>query len=101
VGEAEEGKSLRLPDPASLPILGSEPAELDEPRLSGMQFQVESPESFPKIRMEPNGIGLVLEAHNEVISIPDDDHVASSMLLPPLIGPQVENVVQVDVRQEG
>jgi hypothetical protein len=101
VGEAEEGESLRLPCPASLPGLGGEPAELDEPRLFGMQFQVESPESIPKIRMKPYGIGLVLEANNEVISIPDDDHVAPSMSLPPLIGPQVEDVVQVDIRQEG
>ena len=48
---------------------------------------------------EPTGVGLVLEADDDIVRIADDDHVACRLAPSPAVGPQVEDVVQVDVGQ--
>jgi hypothetical protein len=45
-------------------------------------------------------IGFVLEARDDVVGIPHDDHIAGGIAPPPLLRPKVENVVQVDVRKQ-
>lgn len=42
-----------------------------------------------------------LESHHEVIGVAHDIHVSARLLLPPGLDPQVEHVVQVDVREQG
>jgi hypothetical protein len=42
----------------------------------------------------------VLEADNDVIRIPQDDHVAFGFLPSPPVGPEIEDVVQVHVREQ-
>jgi hypothetical protein len=37
---------------------------------------------------------------HEVIGIPDNDHVAAGLLAPPRLDPEVEHVVEIDIRQE-
>jgi hypothetical protein len=49
---------------------------------------------------EPLRVGSMFESHHGVIGIADHDHVARSMMLTPVPGPQVEDVVQVDVGQQ-
>src|SRR5208283_1816871 len=44
--------------------------------------------------------GFVLEAQHHVVRITDDDHVAFGLSASPLLGPQVDRVVQVDVREQ-
>jgi len=43
----------------------------------------------------------MLEAHHGVVGIADDDHLAAGTSPPPLLDPQVVDVVQIDVRQDG
>ena len=49
---------------------------------------------------EPICIGLALKADDYIIGIAHDDHVAGGLVPSPAFSPQVQNVVQVDIRQE-
>jgi hypothetical protein len=42
----------------------------------------------------------MLETDNEVVDIPDHDHVAHGLSPSPAFGPEIEDVVEVDVREQ-
>jgi hypothetical protein len=67
----------------------------------GMQFQVELLKSFLKLSMELLGFLAILKANHKVICEAHDHYITVCLLLSPLVGPQVEHIVQVDVRQQG
>src|SRR5215470_4118021 len=46
---------------------------------------------------EASGLGLVLESDDEIVGIAHDDHVARGLTPAPALGPEIEDVVQVDV----
>src|SRR6266511_2360080 len=98
--EAEERERLRFAESARLPSLGGEPSELDQPRLLGRQLQAELREPAAKVGEEPLRITLVLEAHDVVVREAHADHVAARFAESPPLGPQIEDVVQVDVREQ-
>ena len=45
-------------------------------------------------------IGLMLETDDEIVSVADHNHVPMRHFLAPLLGPQIEDVVQVHVGQQ-
>src|SRR5438552_17864991 len=96
--EAEEINRLRLAEPARLPP-GGVPPELDQARLARVQSQGELREPLAKVRQEPLRVTLMLKARDEVIRETHDDHVTARVAAPPPAGPQVEDIVEVDVRQ--
>ena len=100
VRETQELERLRLPVAAALPVAGGEPPELDQPRLVRMQLQAELREPVAQIGEEPLGVVSVLEARHVVVGEPREDHVPSRVPPPPLVGPQVKHVVQVDVGKQ-
>ncbi len=100
VREAKKVECLRLPLPTPLSIVCCVVAKLDYARFLGMQFQLELGEAFRQLFVKPLGIRLVLKGHDEVISPADDDDVAFGFCLAPLLHPEVEHVVQVDVGQQ-
>jgi hypothetical protein len=100
MGEAQEREGLRLAIPALPSLLGGDPPEFDQSRLLGVQGQAEFLEAFPQFSEEPFGLAAVLEPHDEIVGVPHDDHVACGGLGPPLLNPQVEDVMQEHIRQE-
>jgi hypothetical protein len=76
------------------------PPELDQPCLLGIQLQTELRESVAKLRPEPLGVLPMLKPHHEVIGPAHDDHITARVPNPPLVGPQVKDVVRVDVREQ-
>jgi hypothetical protein len=42
----------------------------------------------------------MLEAHDQVVGIPDYDHVARGLASSPTVGPEVEDVVEVNVGEQ-
>ena len=98
--EAEEGERLRFPESTLLPVLGGVPTEFQQPRLVGMQFQGELREALAQRDQEPFRIVTELKAHDEVVCVPHDEHVAAGLRPPPPMDPEVEHVVQIHVRQE-
>ena len=100
VREAQEVEGLRSALSTSLPILPGKPPELDEPGLVGVYLQSEACEPLLHGVQKTLRVPLVLEAHHEVVGVAHDDCVAFDLAAAPLLlEPQVENVVQVDVRQ--
>jgi len=91
---------LRLAVAAPGPILGGEPSELDQPRLLARQLQAEHREPVAKVGKEPLGVITMLKARHVVIGEPREDHVPTRVPPPPLVGPQVKDVVEVDVREQ-
>src|SRR5580692_6729922 len=98
--EAEEVERLRLPFSAPLPVSRRVRSELQKPRFVRMQFELELPESLGKFRQEPLGIRFVLEPNHDVVRVPHDDHIAVRLLSTPCLSPQIEDVMEVDVRQQ-
>ncbi len=62
-----------------------------------MQLQTELREPVAKIGKEPLGVVTMLKARHVVVSETREDHVPVRVAPPPLVGPQIEHVVQVDV----
>ena len=96
----EEIERLRPSETTRLPVSGGVPSELDQSCLLGVQLQRELCEPLAQVGQEPLGVLTMLEAHNEVVRPAHDDHVAVSVAAPPLLGPQVKDVVQVDIRKQ-
>jgi hypothetical protein len=98
--EAQKVEGLGFPLTTRLALLGRPATKLDDARFLGMQFQFELGEAFRQFVMKLLGILLVLKAHYEVIGPPDDYHVAFGFCLSPVLHPEVEHVVQIEVRQQ-
>jgi hypothetical protein len=84
----------------TLPSLGGEPSELDQPRLVRVQLQPELREALAEISEEPLGVLTMLKARHIVVGVPHENHVPPRVAPPPLVGPQVKHVVQEDVREQ-
>ena len=100
VREAKKVECFGLPLSPPLSIVRCVKAELDDARLLGMQFQFELGEAFRQFVMKPQRIRLVLKAHHEVISPTDNYYVAFGFCLSPVLHPEVEHIVQIDVSQQ-
>jgi hypothetical protein len=100
VREAQKVECLRLPLSTPFSSFGCVAAKLEYARFLRMQFQPELGEPFRQLLMEPCGVRLVLKTHHEVISPPHDNHVARGFCLAPVLHPEVEHIVQVDVGQQ-
>src|SRR6266540_1977821 len=98
--EAQKPERLRLAESPRLPSLGREPAELDQARLLGGQLQAELRKPAAKLGEEPLGVITMLEADDVVVGETHDDHIAVRIPPPPLVGPQVEDVMEIDVCEQ-
>jgi hypothetical protein len=65
-----------------------------------MQFQAELRQAFPEFLQESLRFRSALETHHQIIGIPDDNDIATGHFLAPGSDPQVEHVMQVDVRKQ-
>ena len=61
-----------------------------------------SPWAIPVDKRTSSSAGIVpvLEAHDVIVSETQDDHLAARPPTPPPIGPQVEHIVEVHVREQ-
>ena len=79
---------------------GGEAPKLDQPRLALVQLQTKAREPLAKLGPEPLGLATILKAHHEVIREPRHDDIAASVPRTPLVDPQVEHVMEVNVREQ-
>ena len=98
--KAQEVERLRASRSACSPVPFGVPAKLDESDLVGVQFQPEASESLLQIPQEAFRIVPMLEPGDVIICVAHYDQVAARFLRSPLLGdPQVQHVVQVDIRE--
>jgi hypothetical protein len=91
---------LGLTQPPRPPTRGREATELDQARLVRVQLQGELREPLTKLGEEPLRILLILETDDEVVREPHDDHITARTAASPPVDPQIEDVVEVDVREQ-
>jgi hypothetical protein len=101
MGEAQEVERLRLAKPCPLPLLRRSAAELDQTGLVRMQGQRKLRQPIPQFCLKPLGIGLVFKPGDDVIGIAHQDDVPLGMVASPPLSPEIKDVMQVDVRQQG
>jgi hypothetical protein len=99
--KAQEIEALRLPLTPLLSVGRGIAPKLEDTGLLGVQLQRELPQSLAELSQEPLGVRAVLESNDEVVGKARDDDAATCVPSPPLLNPQVEDVVEVDVRQQG
>ena len=65
-------------------------------------MKIQSKTSKPLLEIGKELLRFVpmLEANDRVVRIAHDDHVAGGASLPPLVGPLIIDMMEVDVRQE-
>jgi len=100
VREPQEVEGLGLSLAPALSVWHGEPPKLDQPGLFRVQLQSELRHPLAKIVQEPLGFRSMLESNNEVVGVAHDDHVPVCPLPSPLLDPQVERVVQVEIGQK-
>ena len=98
--ETQKVKRLRFAVASVSSVLLRIAAKLDDSRLVGMQLQSELREALAQFRQKPLCFMTMLEARNEVISKTDEDHLSVRLLLSPSLDPEVEYIVQIDIRQQ-
>jgi hypothetical protein len=100
VREAEEGERFWLAQSTLVSAFDREAAELDQAGFVWMQVQAELREAPSEFLKAAFGIGAVLEPHDEIVRVPDDDRIALCVVLSPVLSPQIEYVVEKYIRQE-
>jgi hypothetical protein len=98
--KAEKVECLGLPFSAPLPVLDRKRSKFQQPRLLGMQCQVELPHSLGEFRPELFGLRFALESNHDVVCESHDDDLTVRPLLTPRLDPQVEYVMKIDVCQK-
>ena len=96
--EAKEGERFRPAESLLFSVGCREAAKLDQPGFLGMQFEAKLFQPCLEVSEESLSFTARLEPQHEIVCVADDDHIAACVTLSPLLNPQVENVVQVDVR---
>src|SRR3984893_5947561 len=100
VHKPQKLEGLRLPLPSLPPVPCGVPPKLQQPRLVRVQLQPKLLQPLPQDVQETLGIRVGLEPHDLSDQIAHDYDLTVRFCLPPPLCPQVEPVVQVQVRQQ-
>ena len=100
MGEAQEREALRFAKPAPSAPVRRVAAELDQAGFVRMERQRKLIQPFTHRLQEAPGVILMLEADDDVVGIAHDDHVARGLTPSPAFGPEIADVVQVDVGEQ-
>jgi hypothetical protein len=87
VSEAQEREGLRFPFAPLFPFVGCKTPELDQPCLFRVKFQAELRQPFLELFKEPHCFGSVLETHDKIVGITNDDDIARCHFPAPGIRP--------------
>src|SRR5712692_5361587 len=97
VGKSEKVEGFRFAQALPPSVRGRKPTELQQTRLLRVQFQAEFQESLLQLCQEIFSIRSVLKSHNDVIGEAHDDNIAVRRPLTPLLHPEIEHIMQIDV----
>src|SRR5262249_6166852 len=92
---------FRFPLATSLAPFTCPTPALNEARLVRVQCELKPVEAFPQVAQKLLGVVFVLEADDEIVPVPHDDDVSPCGPTAPLRRPEVKDIVQVEVSQEG
>ena len=98
--EPKEVERLRSALPPPAPPLSRKTTELNQPRLIRVQAQSELGQPFPQFLQEGSRCPHLLKAHHTVIGITSYNDLSAPWLFSPVLNPEIERVVQVNIRQQ-
>src|SRR5215470_5665912 len=99
-GRAQGREGVRVTNTAYLAIYRGLASERNHAGHDRVERQRECRDPLAHCIEETTCVVLMLEAGHQIIGVAHDDHVATGLLPSPAFGPQIENVVQVDVAEE-
>lgn len=99
--ESQEVEGFRLSQPAFLPVDRCKAAKLDQACLVRVELKQEFLQSFPQCHQEPLGIVGSFEADHGIIGVTHDNEVSAGVMFAPAVDPEVEDVMEKDVGQQG
>ncbi len=97
--ETQEVERFRFPFASALPIPYRQTAKFDQAGLLRVHLQPKALHAPFQLPLESLCIAAVLKPHDKVICVTHDDDLACGVALSPLLHPQVQNIVQVYIRQ--
>src|SRR3954468_839028 len=100
VREPQKVEGLRAPLPGGRSALGGEPPERDQPGLALVDRQAELRQPLCQRSEELSPLRSVLTADHQVIRIPTHDDLSGCSVSPPLVYPEVDDIVEKDVRKD-
>src|SRR5262245_25690287 len=98
--EAQELEGFRFSEPALRSSGHRMAAKLDQAGLFRMQRQRELLQPFTHRVPEAPGVTFMLETDDEIVSISHNDHVTRGLVPSPAFSPEIEGIVQVDIRKQ-
>ena len=98
--EPQKLEGLRSTEPSTLAALGRIATKLQQSGLVPVKFETKLLEPLAHRIPEAPRISFVLEASDQIIGVAHDDHLALGLLPPPLLSPEIEDIVQVDVGKQ-
>ena len=98
--EAQKVEYFRLALASLLPVFGCMAPKLNQARLVRVQLQPELLQAVLPFLEKPLRVGAVFESRDDIIRVADNDHIARRMMFTPVLDPQIEGIVQVDVGQQ-
>src|SRR5712692_3951906 len=99
VSETEKVEGFRTSLPTQSPSLGGIAPEFNQARFLWVEFQTELRHALLQFQQQPRSVFSMLKPQHGVVSIADDNHVARCFRPPPLVYPEVEDVMQVEIGQ--
>lgn len=101
VGKSEKVERLRFAKTSFGSMFNRIAAKLNQPGLVRMQRQCKLLQPLSHIREKASGIDLMLKTDNTIVGIAHNDDVTLSMVASPPVCPEVEDVMEIDVGQQG
>ena len=98
--EAQEVKVLRSALISPLSVLDRKRTELQKPRLLGIERQAKLSQSLFQLDQAALRLDLALQPDHQVVRPSHDDHLALSLRPPPVMDPQIQDVVKKHIRQK-
>ena len=98
--EPQKREGRWLTQTASPPSLSRMATKLQQARLLLVQFESKALEPQSHRIPEAPRVGFMLKAHNGIVGVSHDNDVACGFSRSPLLGPEVEDVVQVDISEQ-
>ena len=100
VREPQKIERLRLWSPCCRTVLPGKASKADELRLVLVERQSKAIQPRVQLTQERFRIVLSLKAQYRVIRVPHDDDIARGLPLAPLVDPEIQTIVEIDVRQQ-
>jgi hypothetical protein len=100
VREAQKVEGLRASQPGGLPVPCGEPPELDEPGLALVERQAELRQPALERHKKRLPISFSLTANHQIVRISTDDNLPGCPMSPPLVYPEVNDIVEEDIGED-